>query len=225
MIRPLIVFDVGSTLIHPNFSTLADWLADRAIVRVATDIVERAFRQALAGDPFAFNDHNHQADTFFRLCGCSLSQHAFWPAWWEEITQAGGAGSWLYAIVDVDANAVLEQLKLRGYRLVAASNSNGTLHEELDSFALLKFFEATYDSADVGSEKPAAEFYAHVRRSSNAMTRIHVGNDLIKDFIGPLTSGFQRALLYDPADVYVGLPPGAKIRRLSEIEGALGSTT
>lgn len=223
MIRPLIVFDVGSTLIHPSFSTLSDWLAERANARVAADIVERAFRQALAGDPFAVNDHSRQADAFFTICGCSCSQRALWPAWWEEIVRAGGAGSWLYRLVDVDAKAVLERLRSLGYRLVAASNSNGTLRAELDSFALMDFFEATYDSANLGSEKPATEFYTRILRSSDATTCVHVGDDLVKDFIGPLAGGFQRALLYDPADIYVGLPGSAKIHRLSEIEGALGS--
>jgi hypothetical protein len=49
-----------------------------------------------------------------------------------------------------------------------------------------------------------------------------VGDDLTKDFIGPLDAGFQRAFLYDPVDIYVGLPLRSKIRRLSEIEDALG---
>lgn len=222
MIRPLIVFDVGSTLIHPNFSILANWLVNRANTRVAADVVERAFRQALVGEPFAINDHSRQADTFFTLCGCSYSQRALWPAWWQEIVRAGGVDSWLYTSVDVDAKAVLERLRSHGVRLVAASNSDGTLRAELDSFTLIDFFEATYDSTDIGSEKPATEFYARILRSSEATTCIHVGDDLIKDFVGPLASGFQRALLYDPANVYVGIPHRVKVHKLTEIEGALG---
>jgi HAD superfamily hydrolase (TIGR01549 family) len=218
----LIVFDVGSTLIHPNFSALSDWIATKIHVNLMTGVLERAFRRAIAGDAFSINDHRRQADTFFTLCDFGGSGREFWPAWWEEVVQAGGANSWLYTSLDMDAKATLQRLKTIGCRLVAASNSNGTLRAELASFGLADFFEETYDSMDLGSEKPAPEFYTSVLHSSGAKSHVHVGDDLAKDFIGPLDAGFQRALLYDPVDVYVGLPLRSKIHKLSEIEGALG---
>ncbi|MBI3704972.1 MAG: HAD-IA family hydrolase [Rhizobiales bacterium] len=218
----LIVFDVGSTLIHPNFSVLADWVAQRANAYTDVDVLERAFRRALSGDLFSINDYTRQADAFFTACGCGRSSRELWPAWWEEVVLAGGANSWLYTSVDVDAKETLNRLKNVGCRLIAASNSNGTLRAELDSFGLTDFFERTYDSADVGSEKPAPEFYDTVLNSSDAAVCVHVGDDLIKDFIGPLAAGFHRALLYDPADVYGGVPLRAKVRKLPEIGVVLG---
>jgi len=221
MSRPLIVFDVGSTLIHPNFGKLADWLAGRTGVSMAQDHVERAFRQALAGDPFAAGDEDRKGEAFFTLCRCSVSQRGHWHSWWREIVQAGGAGSWLYSIVDVDATAMLERLRSFGCRLIAASNSNGTLRTEMESHGLATFFEATFDSTDFGFAKPQAEFYTHILSAVRAHTSFHVGDDLVNDFIGPLAAGFDRALLYDPANIYVGLPSNAKFGRLSELDSLL----
>ena len=223
--RPLIVFDVGSTLIQPNFGTLADWLAERTGVAVAQDHVERAFRQALAGDPFAVGDEDRKGEAFFTLCGCSVSQRGHWHSWWQEIVQAGGAGSWLYGLVDPDAAPMLGRLRSRDFRLIAASNNNGTLRAELEGHGLAYFFEATFDSTDLGFAKPQAEFYAHILCAAGAHTSVHVGDDLVNDYIGPLAAGFNRALLYDPANIYLGLPSGAKIGRLSELDSLLDALT
>lgn len=218
---PLIVFDVGSTLIHPNFGTLADWLAGRTGIAVAQDQVERAFRQALAGDPFAVGDEDRKGEAFFTLCDCSVSQRGHWHSWWQDIAQAGGAGSWLYCLVDPDAAPMLERLKSRDCRLIAASNNNGSLRAELEGHGLASYFEATFDSTDLGFAKPQTQFYAHILYAAGARTSVHVGDDLINDYIGPLAAGFDRAILYDPANIYLGLPSGAKIGRLSELDSLL----
>ena len=185
------------------------------------DHVERAFRQALAGDPFAAGDEDRKGEVFFTVCGCSVSHQGQWRSWWQEIVQAGGAGSWLYSIVDLDATAMLGRLRSHDCRLIAASNNNGTLRAELEAHGLATFFEATFDSTDLGFAKPQAQFYTHILSAAGAHTSIHVGDDLVNDYIGPLAAGFDRALLYDPANIYLGLPSGAKIGRLSELNSLL----
>ena len=102
---PLLVFDVGSTLIHPDICALADWLAGKTGIAVAQDHVERAFRKAVSGDPFASGGEDRKGNAFFTLCGSPDSQRRHWQSWWREVVQAGGAGSWLYSLVDPDAEA------------------------------------------------------------------------------------------------------------------------
>jgi FMN phosphatase YigB (HAD superfamily) len=215
---PLLVFDVGSTLIHPDICALADWLAGKTGIAVAQDLVERAFRKAVSGDPFASGDEDRKGNAFFTLCGSPDSQRGHWQSWWREVVQAGGAGSWLYSLVDPDAEAMLGRLKSRDCRLIAASNNDGTLRTELEGHGLASFFEATFDSTDLGFAKPQAEFYAHILSATGAPISIHVGDDLVNDYIGALAAGFDRALLYDPANIFLGLPPGARIGRLPELE-------
>lgn len=219
---PVVVFDIGSTLIHPNFSVLSAWVAGKTGVDVAAPIAEKSFRRALADDIFSsIDNHEAQAERFFSLCGCKADQSHRWSTWWGEVVEAGGVDSWLYTVLDVEAKATLGCLQDRGFRLIAASNSDGTLDAELAAFGLREFFEETYDSENIGVQKPSFEFYATVLRSSAGQFCVHVGDDLTNDLVGALSSGFQRALLYDPADIYLGLTSQLRIRRLSEIVSAL----
>ena len=226
MTARVVVFDVGSTLIHPDFAVLRTWLADSTGTNATIAIVEHAFRRAIAGDVFSGdNDAAAQAQRFFTLCGCPEKKAKAWPSWWEQIVQSGGASSWLYTSLDGDALLALQLLRSSNCRLIAASNSNGTLRQELAQFGLLDFFEETFDSADLGVEKPALEFYRRVLGSSPQASHLaHVGDDLIKDLVGPIAAGFQQAVLYDPARIYRGLPRGATVQQLSELGRALGIT-
>lgn len=223
MKAPLVVFDVGSTLIHPNFSNLRDWLDRKSAAGTPVATVEYAFRRAIAGDTFSGESEAvGQAHLFFTLCGCHEEDASAWEAWWEEIVQSGGAGSWLYASLDSEALLTLQLLRSSGCRLAAASNSNGTLRLELSQFGLLELFEDVFDSADLGTEKPAPEFYRAVLNALPPADRnVHVGDDLIKDMIGPVVAGFQQAVLYDPARIYRGLPRGATISSLSALARTL----
>jgi len=220
----VVTFDVGSTLIHPDFAVLRNWVASTSAGDASIPAVEYAFRRAIAGDIFSEDDGAAaQARQFFTLCGCSPEYAEAWPSWWAQIVQAGGAGSWLYTSLDSDARSTLQSLRSSGCGLIAASNSNGTLRQELAQFDLLEFFDATFDSADLGVAKPELEFYQRVLSSSPHAERFaHVGDDLIKDVIGPVAAGFQQVVLYDPTHMYRGLPFGIAIHRLSDLGRTLG---
>jgi FMN phosphatase YigB (HAD superfamily) len=222
MTTPALVFDVGSTLIHPDFSTMRDWLAARSPVRASVHDIEYAFRRAISGDIFsAANGTAAEAMHFFQLAGCPPDSIDQWPSWWREIVRSGGAGSWLYTCVYPETREILRELSASGFRLIAASNSDGTLRDELLRFQLLEFFEAIFDSHDLKIEKPAPAFYRHVLANIGCPRCVHIGDDLIKDVLGPMSSGFNAALLYDPADVYPGAPASMKVRRLCDVTDAL----
>lgn len=224
MISPVVVFDVGGTLIQPDFIALREWTISKTMADVSTSEVGRAFRLAIAGDVFADlrNEIEIQAARFFSCCGCSSDLDLHWSKWWAEIMNCGGAGSWLYKTRDPDAVPTLLHLRELGCHLIAASNSDGTLLEELRSFDLLDHFDEVYDSTTIGAEKPSLAFYEHVLRSSASRAVVHVGDDLIKDVIAAAAADFDRAVLYDPEDIYVGIPSFVRIRRLSEVPAAIG---
>jgi FMN phosphatase YigB (HAD superfamily) len=224
MSRPSIVaFDVGGTLIHPDFAVLREWTIERTETEVSTAVVEQAFRLAIAGDVLAppSTEIPAQATRFFKHCGCSAALRRLWKSWWQELVASGGSGSWLYRVLDTEANCTLRLLREQGFRLIAASNSNGTLTSELRAFGLLEYFDEVYDSTQLGVEKPSQTFYECLLRDSPDGGVVHVGDDLIKDVIGAAAAGFSRLLLYDPAGIYNGLPSHIRIRRLSEIPAAL----
>src|SRR5437588_6027199 len=81
---------------------------------------------------------------------------------WLKICQAGGHGSQLYTELDPDAQDVLSTLRDMGCKLIAASNSDGTLRDELEHFSLAKHFDVIVDSYDIGVEKLDRRFFSQV---------------------------------------------------------------
>jgi FMN phosphatase YigB (HAD superfamily) len=224
MATAVIAFDVGGTLIHPDFVELGKWTLQRTGVNLSATVVERAFRIAIAGDVLANggNETRTQASRYFSLCGCPVAQSLHWVNWWSEIINAGGAGSWLYKRIDPEAIETFLRLRELNCHLIAASNSDGTLLEELRLFGLLQYFDNVYDSSILGVAKPSLEFYRHVLSTTRCDLSVHVGDDLIKDVIAVSATDFARALLYDPARIYEGLPSHLRIFRLSDLPRAIG---
>ncbi|MEQ1864869.1 MAG: HAD-IA family hydrolase [Micropepsaceae bacterium] len=222
----IVVFDVGSTLIHPNFVTLARWLNDRTGHQRSQATVERAFRQAVGRDisKRPLNVDLVEANKFFNACDLPQKIEGDTARrFWAEIIDSGGVNSWLYTTVDPEAEMTLVRVKALGCRVVAASNSDGTLEAELESFNLLRHFDEIFDSSIMGVEKPNEIFYRRVLQSSKALFSIHVGDDLVNDCIAAASAGFHRALLYDPLDLFPGMPPHVKIARLSDVLSVLNA--
>ena len=209
-----LVFDVGSTLIHPNFETLTKWVREKTGHSASVIAVERAFRIAVSGDLFS---KLHEGVVFFERCGVSELDTDTRRKYWSEIETAGGDNSWLYTVVDEEAKPTLQRLKELNVNLIAASNSDGSLDSELRSYDLLSYFDQTYDSTQLGVEKPSYQFYEHVISDKHADRYIHIGDDFINDFVGPMASGFDQAYLIDPASIYSRLPRNMFLSSLSDL--------
>jgi len=224
MTTPVVVFDVGGTLIHPDFVALRAWTVERTVTDISVMAVERAFRLAIAGNVFGSPEEESQtqATRFFSSCNCPIGLSRHWKEWWAAVVDSGGAGSWLYRVLDAEAVVTLLRLRELGCRLIAASNSDGTLMAELRSFDICELFDEVYDSAALGVSKPSLEFYQRLLLPQRSGAAVHVGDDLIKDVIAATAAGFGRVLLYDPVGIYSGVPSHVRIRQLSEIPDAMG---
>ena len=78
MINPMVVFDVGGTLIQPDLVALRDWTIRKTMADVSASDEGRAFRLAKAGDVFADlgNETGAQAARFLCFgCPSALGQH------------------------------------------------------------------------------------------------------------------------------------------------------
>jgi len=215
----VIVFDVGSTLIHPDSAALADWLKLHTSEVRDLATVDRAFRLAIGakGNPRAKSDLTlSEARVFFSNLDFVVDDVRA-SKMWSEIVLAGGARSWLYSVLPADVKPTLMELKARGWRVIAASNSDGTLHDELEAFDLVHLFEKIYDSASMGVEKPAKEFYAAVLRGFNDAWTVHVGDDLANDCIAPSKLGFDQVILVDPANIYPHVKFCRRVNCVSEV--------
>lgn len=112
----------------------------------------------------------------------SLFTHAFRAAWGKTHTLVPGA------------REVLEQLRERGYRLFAASNSFGPLQRSrLEHAGILHFFEDTYISMDLGYDKPDIRFFEIALRRAGLKPEevLMVGDSMTTDVLGAQTAGID----------------------------------
>jgi len=115
----------------------------------------------------------------------------------------------------------LSRLVDAGFRLVAVSNSDGTVESGLRDQDLRRFFGPVVDSARVGYEKPDPRIFEHALRVSGAEpeTTLHVGDLYDADVLGARAAGIHPALL-DPFDDWPHVDC-QRFRDLSELQAAL----
>lgn len=114
-------------------------------------------------------------------------KHAFRAAWGKTHTMVPGA------------KEMLENLRAKGYRLFAASNSFGNLQRSrLEKAGILKYFEDTYISMDIGYDKPDIRFYQEALRRCGLQAKevLMIGDSMTTDVIGAQKAGMD-ALFFD----------------------------
>ena len=98
-----------------------------------------------------------------------------------------------------EAKEMLENLQNKGYRLFAASNSFGHLQRSrLEHAGILRYFEDTYISMDIGYDKPDIRFYQEALRRCGlrAQDVLMIGDSMTTDVIGAQAAGLD-ALFFD----------------------------
>lgn len=222
--RHAVVFDVGCTLIHPSTEVLAEMLRERGVGSTIADRdIAAAFRYACEANlrrlP-AGPSEVRQGAAFFGALGIPATADEA-SAFWHEVDARGGAGARLYDRIDEGAVEALTRLREDGHVVFAASNSDGTLDAELASFGLDTFFDRAFDSADMGVEKPGMGFFRIVldalAERGDVGETWYVGDDPIRDVVGSLCAGFDRAVLYDPFTLYGLVDSKFRIERLDRL--------
>ncbi|MGQ9674999.1 MAG: HAD family hydrolase [Chloroflexota bacterium] len=123
-------------------------------------------------------------------------------------------------------NEVLQELKRQGRRLGLVCNTGRTpgwaVRQLLDSFGVLKYFDAMAFSNEERVRKPAAEIFQRVVNSLGVSpeTIAHVGDNPVADIAGAKGCG-MRAILIGPSSGEVSVEPDARIASLLELIPAL----
>lgn len=91
----------------------------------------------------------------------------------------------------------LERLKNQGFKLVALSNWDVSLHRVLEMLKISHFFDQTVASLEEGFEKPDPRIFEHVTSFLDLPSDqiLHVGDDPIADVQGALQAGFKAQLI------------------------------
>jgi HAD superfamily hydrolase (TIGR01509 family) len=216
-----IFFDVGNTLLFPNWDAILPPLHRRNRLPTLEQwhAVER-----LTKKKFDSMMRNHQADrSFWYLFYSHLLDEL-------EINDDSVRDS-LVAATRISANwgglrprtrEILERLA-KNYRLAIISNADGKIAELLTRNGIADCFETITDSGLIGEEKPHPAIFAAALDSLNVPPgqSLYVGDVHSVDYAGATAAGMQ-AILFDVAGAYQddGLP---RVASLEELEGYLAS--
>ena len=114
-----------------------------------------------------------------------------------------------------DAVPALRALRAAGLKLVAASNWDVSLHEQLDRTGLSGLLDGALSSAEVGAPKPDPEIFVRALALAGAQPdeAWHVGDDVEADVGGARAAGLEPVLIDRDGSLHV--PPG--VRRIASL--------
>jgi len=114
-----------------------------------------------------------------------------------------------------DTVPALRALRAAGVKLVAASNWDVSLHEQLARTGLTPLLDGALSSAEVGAPKPDPEIFTRALALAGARPdeALHVGDDLDADVGGALAAGLRPVLI--DRDGSLAPPPG--VRRIASL--------
>ncbi len=96
-----------------------------------------------------------------------------------------------------DAAPALRELRARGLALVAVSNWDVSLHEQLAATGLAELLDGAVSSAEVGAAKPDPAIFERALALAGvpAESAVHVGDEPAADVAGALAAGLEPVLI------------------------------
>ena len=205
-----VLFDVGGTLLHPDWERLAR-LASRGAGREFIPAeLGRKFKEMMCavdaamqrGEPVP-EDSKKRNWVFRRVYRALEIDDATCESLSEQI-DATHAERHLWCAPDGEATRVLDALKEAGLRLAVISNTeDGRLDELLELVGLKTHFDLSVDSHVVGQRKPDPGIF-HLTLAElglDAREAVFIGDSYAHDALAALAVG-MRAILLDPLDLY-----------------------
>jgi len=218
-----IIFDVGGTLVHP------DWLRLIKIVEAETGMLFTpaqmheafyAMMQAADADLIAGRKSEHRSGAHWTFLGTlrSLGVDEEACAKLRERLTETHQERHLWCQADAEAASVLLRLKSAGLRIAVISNTeDGRVNESLGLADLTSHFEFLIDSHIVGYSKPDTAIFrlAVDRLGIGPHEAAYVGDSYGYDVVGAQRAGLIPILL-DRSGGYEGVEV-TRIRSLSEL--------
>jgi HAD superfamily hydrolase (TIGR01509 family) len=226
-----IFFDAGNTLLYPRLEDRARDLTEAGFPAEVKDFhaAERIAKQKLdvwlwpqirKGEVPRTIDHYYWGEYLAALMGLIGAPEPEHPRLIRLVADGfRNIRSW--SVVMPETPGCLASLKERGYFLGVISNSVGTIEDQLQHVGLRDYFQAVFDSAKVGVEKPHPEIFqlALARAKVAADEAVFVGDTNATDVGGAQLAGLHGVLI-DRIDAY----PQAEcphITSLSELDNII----
>ncbi|MBV9480455.1 MAG: HAD family hydrolase [Acidobacteria bacterium] len=197
----VILFDVGNTLLFPNWERILAPLTDRGIVP-KREHLEKIERQSKA--------------EFDRWAVGGKVDHGYWELFYSHLldllhVRDQGVGKALREATHQSSNwdrmragtrEALERIGSR-YPLGIISNADGKIAEALKQCGISDYFSSTTDSGIIGHEKPHPAIFRAALQAMEveAKRALYVGDVYSVDYVGATNAGMQ-AVLFDVVGAY-----------------------
>jgi putative hydrolase of the HAD superfamily len=199
-----VFLDAGGVLVYPNWSRVAEVLAQhgvRADAHALAAAEPHAKRRLDVGKTITATNDSSRGWLYFNLVleDAGIARSGATDTALNDL-HAFHMTNNLWEYVPPDVPRVLEELRARGLRLVVVSNANGKLRHLFDRVGLMRHVDFILDSHEEGVEKPDPRLFttALTRTGATAETTIHVGDLYQVDVVGARAAGI-RAVLLDEA--------------------------
>jgi HAD superfamily hydrolase (TIGR01549 family) len=228
-----IFFDAGNTLLYPRLDDQARDLTGAGFPAGVEDFhkAERIAKQKLdvwlwpqiyKGEVPRTIDHYYWVEyltALMGLIGAPESEHARLI----RLVANGFRNIRTWSLVKPETPGYLASLKERGYFLGVISNSVGTMEDQLKHVGLRENFQAVFDSAIVGVEKPHPEIFQLALASAQAAANeaVFVGDTHATDVGGAQLAGLHGVLI-DAVGAYPNVEC-PRITSLPELDSVLAT--
>ncbi|MFZ0963209.1 MAG: HAD family hydrolase [Terriglobia bacterium] len=219
-----IFFDAGNTLLYPQLDERARDLTAAGFPTTVEDFhtAERNAKQKLdawlwpqihQGKVPRTIDHYYWVEylaSLMDLIGAPEAEHARLIG----LVAEGFRNIRTWSVVMPETPAYLASLKGRGYFLGVISNSMGTIEDQLQHVGLRGYFQAVFDSAIVGVEKPHPEIFQLALASAKVAAKeaVFVGDTNATDMGGAQLAGLHGVLIDR-----IGAYPNADCPRITSL--------
>ncbi len=209
-----VLFDVGGTLVHPDYLVIQRVLADFGLQEELGRIraTESAAKLA-AQQPNAVTPWKSFFGGWFRALGVPESDLAqLIDRVWQQHRSKN-----LWSEVTEDTVPTLRALQKGKFKLGVISNSDGTAQSLLDGLDLAAYFDVIVDSEVVGARKPDAAIFEFALNTLDVEPRhaLYIGDVYDADVLGARGAGLM-AVLFDP-HMQATETGCVRIRRLDEV--------
>lgn len=219
-----IFFDAGNTLLYPRLDERVRDLTAAGFPATVEDFhaAERTAKQKLdawlwpqirQGEVPRTIDHYYWVEylaSLMGLIGAPGAEHARLI----RLVADGFRDIRTWSVVMPETPPYLASLKEQGYFLGVISNSVGTIEDQLRQVGIRDYFQAVFDSAIVGVEKPHPEIFHLALASAKvaANEAVFVGDTNATDMGGAQLAGLHGVLI-DPIGAY----PHAECPRITSL--------
>jgi len=228
-----IFFDAGNTLLYPRLDERARDLSAAGFPARVEDFqaAERGAKQKLdawlwpqirQGEVPRTIDHYYWGE-YLALLMSLIGAPETEQARLIRLVADGFRNIRTWSVVMPETPGYLASLQAQGYYLAVISNSVGTIEDQLQHVGLRGYFQAVFDSAIVGVEKPHPEIFQMALGSAKAAANeaVFVGDTHATDVGGAQLAGLHGVLI-DRIEAY----PNAecpRIMSLPELDAVLAA--